>query len=460
MKKNYFLLIPLVLLFICSKGYAQMQGINASSERYVRSLQAKPEFVKVERISNKYMLTSLQNLNSIGSTFVKTKEGSDYIELGNTSPGFMVYDFKYFDNYVYFCGEHGSNGFIAWATLDDIFNSGNFDYERLPTVGVVYNLEVFVDPTNEKPKVVALGYETSTQNYSFIDYNVWNNTGTYDVYETPFRLQNLTQTKEYIAVVFSDITYPYKYFGVMKHQKVNISNCQSRMFEFANGGIATGDLLGRLPEYNKASYLIEWIEGSPNVMVATCIDQLNSPSLGYPIALFNIDLDNFNLYSTQIIPNDGKPYVKDMVYMPYDKTMHLLINGQFGDDYSNVPSGNYKYTDFIHKINVWETNGYLSEILLPNSNTDGEDILNSITRYDRYYYMVGGVLSGNSELYWFDRRIDVSGSQCYVNYETKVYFNPPQLVGSITYSPNPIPSSVSSGSFLSSQRQYIKICSD
>lgn len=33
MRRIYFLLIFLALLFVCNKSYAQMQGINTSSER-------------------------------------------------------------------------------------------------------------------------------------------------------------------------------------------------------------------------------------------------------------------------------------------------------------------------------------------------------------------------------------------------------------------------------------------
>ncbi len=465
MKKSYYLLIFLILLFASATSYAQMQGINASSERYTRSLQTLGEFVKVENIDNRSILTLSYNTTLGNSAFAKTRAGTNYMEIGiPRDVRFTVYDFGIFDNYIYFCGIFaGSNGFIAWAKLDDIFNNGQFYYELLSTVTVVYNLEVFKDLMDGYPKVVALGYNTNSQRYSFIDYNVWNNPGTYNVYECHFKLQNLTQTDRYIAVVCSRNQPPYEDFGIIRHDKTNIPNYQGQVFGFDNNGIATGDIFGRLPELNKPGYLIEWIEDSPNVMVATCIDQVKSPHFGsssYPIALFNIDLDNLSLYSTQVIPNFGKPYVKDMAYIPYDSTMHLIVNGQFGNTFSSVPSNDWTYTDFIHRIEVWNTNNYNSEILLPNSNVGKDDVLNSITKYDKYYYIIGGRLSSNNELYWFDRKSNISGSQCYKRYETKVAFDQPQPTVAVTYFPNPIPSNIDTESFSSYSNMYLKICSD
>ncbi len=463
MKKSYYLLIFLILLFASATSYAQMQGINASSERYTRSLQTLGEFVKVENIDNRSILTLSKDINSNYSTFVRTKMGTNYITIGRPlNPRFDVYDFKIFDDFVYFCGNYSGCGFIAWGKLDDIFNNGQFNYELLNTTTVVYNLEVFRDHIDGYPKVVALGYNTSNQRYSFINYNVWNNPGTYNVYECPFKLQNLTQTDGYIAVVCSRDQPPYEDFGIIRHDKTNISNCQGRVFKFDNNGIATGDIFGRLPEANKPSYLIEWIEGSPNIMVATCIDQIKSNfgSSAYPIALFNINLNSLSLYSTQVIPNFGKPYVKDMTYIAYDSTMHLIVNGQFGNTYSTVPYSDWTYTDFIHKIEVWNTIGYYPEIILPNSNVGKSEVLNSITKYDKYYYIIGGRLSNNNELYWFDRKFDISSGQCYKRYEIKVDFDHPLPLGNINYYPTPIPSNVNQEHFYSYSDKYMNICLD
>ncbi len=464
MKKNYYLLIFFILLFAITVSYAQMQGINTSSERLTQSIETLGEFVKVENIDDRSILTLSRDINSNYSTFIKTKKDTNYIEIGHPiNVNFEIYDFKIFNDSVYFCGRFGGIGFIAWIRLEYIFNSGIFYYSLLNPITVVYNLEVFKTSNNGAPKVVALGYNTNNQMYSFIDYNVWSNTSTYDVYNTSFKLQNLTQTDKYIAVVSSLPFTPYMDFGITVHDKTNIPNRRNRMFRFDNNGIATGDIFGRLPEANEPSYLIEWIEKSPNVMVATCIDQVKSPHFGsssYPIALFNINLDSLSLYSTQVIPNCGKPYVKDMAYMPYDSTMHLIVNGQFGNTFSTVPSNDWAYTDFIHKIEVWNTSNYNSEMLLPSGNTNREDVLNSITKYDRCFYIVGGRWSTNNELYWFDRKSDVLGWYCYKKYTTIVRFDNTQQIGGVMYTPTTRAKNVSLSTISSYSDMYIKICSD
>lgn len=465
MKKSYFLLISLILLFVCGKSYAQMQGINASSERFAQNLKTLGEFVKVEKIDDNHILTLIREDSSLNSLFIKTDRGSHSLTTTMIqNQGFVIYDFKYYNGSVYFCGSRGVAGFVAWANIDDIIHSGQFRYELLSTTTVAYNLEVFVNNSGTT-KVAVLGYNSNTLQYSFIDYNVWSS-GAYSVYETPLRLQNITQTSRYIVAVASLPIAPYTEFGIIKHEKTNISNCIGVMFRFAYGGKATGDLFNRLPEFNKPSYLIEWVEDSSNVMVATCIDQVASPNLTtgkYPIALFNINIENFNIYATQIIPNDGKPYVKDMVYMPYDETMHLIVNGQLGNSYSTVPTSEYMYTDFIQKIHVWANMAtYPSETYLPYSIIVGEDILNSITRYDSSYYVIGGkFLKNNNELYWFDRKADNFSMQCYKIYDTQVFYDPPQPIGSIiNYSTtNSFSSNLQVGTFISNTGMYKIICS-
>ncbi len=104
MRKNYYLLIFLILLFVSTISYAQMQGINASSERYARSLQTTGEFVKVKNIDNRSILT-LCNTITGNSVFVKTKMGTNYIEVGFLNSSFQVYDFRILYDSIYFCGK-------------------------------------------------------------------------------------------------------------------------------------------------------------------------------------------------------------------------------------------------------------------------------------------------------------------------------------------------------------------
>lgn len=464
MKKSYFLLIFLALLFMCGKGYAQMQGISASSERYIPSSQINNTYTKVRAMNNDYLLTlsHLSNFNN-RSAFARTKTGSNTMDVGviiDTS--FSVYDFKIYKDYVYFCGSHASgHGFIAWAKMDDIFNYGQFEYEIVNITSVIYNLEVFMDPNTKKVRVAALGHNlaNSQYKYSFVDYSVWNNLASYDVYLTNDILQNITQTEKYIAVIISDTTY--REFGVIRFDKDNFSNNLGQSFTLSYGGIITGMVWDRYPQNNKPNILAEWIYRTPNIVIATSTRQQN-PYLDtrYNIEVFNIDIENFSVLTNQIIPNGGKPYVKDMVYMPYDSTLHLIVNGEFGDMYSTVPSNDRNYTDFLYRLPVWESSDYSAEILLPSVCDFGEDVLNSLTRYNRLYYVIGGRLQQTDELYWFDRKIDIPTSQCYKNYETKVYFDMPHPTQTTTYIPMLRLSSTAFGSFYSTATQYNQICLD
>lgn len=462
MKQSYFLLIFLILLFVCSKGYAQMQGINASSERIVPSSQINNTYTKVENLENDWLLT-LSHLSNFAnrSAFARTKMGTDIMDIGVIlDTNFKVYDFKYYNDLVYFCGTYaGNDGFIAWAKVEDIFNNGQFNCSYMPDVSIVYNLEVFEEPSSGDVKVAALEYNTNNQTYGLIDYNVWANLGSYDVYLTNDILQNITQTDKYIAVIVSDTMY--REFGIIRYDKDNFSNNLGQSFALAYNGIITGEAWDRFPQYNKPNILAEWIEDTPNIIVATSTKQ-NFPFLDarYSTEVFNINLDNLSVLTNQVIPNGGKPYVKDMVYMPYDETLHLIVNGEFGDNYSTVPSNDRSYTDFLYRLPVWESSDYLAEILLPSVCEFGEDVLNSITKYADIYYVIGGRLQQTDELYWFDRKIDTPTSQCYKNYETKVYFDMPHPIQSTTYSQLQYPYFIIPDSFFSTTTLYNQMCLD
>ncbi len=414
---------------------------------------------------NIYLLTLSNYQNFAKDCFVKTEDGSTSIDVGLVlTSGFDIYNFKYYEGFVYFCGTYNTQGFIAWAKIDAVFSSGQFEYELVANTSVIYDLEVFLDNASQNIKVVALGYNENTTKYSFIDYTIYNgNSGLYDIYETYYILQNITLTKNYVAVVFSNSTYPYDEFGVIRHEKNYIQNYQSQMYAFAYSGQECLANIYRKPENRRPRYLIEYI-GEESVVIATVITQNASPNFSgelHPFALYNINLNTFGMYSSLIIPNLSKPYVKDMVYLSYNQTLHLIVNGEIDKEFTNTGS-EWIHADFIYECQPWNTTySYLPTIIAPVVNAS--NTLNSIDKYDDTFYIVGGVSIFNQQpanLYWFDRQTTALGSDCYKNYEAKLYYDPPIPMGTMNYYSTSWQSSITNAYFFSISDVYSSICED
>lgn len=420
-------------VFLQTSLFAQMQGaIISSTEREVPSIEPVVNTIKVKKYSDEKIITLCKDNITGCYCFVKTETGSTSVNYGILPSNFEVYDFKILGENIYFCGYDGIFGFIGKISFNTLFTGGIFDYYEIQPTNVVYELEVYYNAITDSDDIVALGTNSTSTTYYCINYNT-NTSTLYDIYYAQGHvLQSITQTNNYIGVVFSDPTT--NEFGVIRHQKNNISNLQGQTWQFAYSAYKWID---QRPENRTYSYLSEAIDETDEILVATSVGYRGThPDIGTlncrTVNVYRVDLSTLQLLSTQVIPTEGKPYLKDMVFIPNNKTLNIITNVQIGDFWSNYPYCCIMDIDIIYHVETEATNSYPLSLTIPDGSLELSHLLNGIERYAGDYYIVAGKYKSN-KLYLFDKYIPTSLNSCCKSYHTKQFFDPPVPVYNITY---------------------------
>lgn len=410
-----------------------MQGITNSSERYSRAIQPTVNTVKVEKLDDENIITLCRENTT--SYFCKTSLNSSTVDYGIIPQNLDVYNFKIYKDYIIMCGKENTHGFIGLVKAADLFlGTGQLEYYEVDYTIVVYDLECYIDVNNHL-KVVALGYDLYTKHF-LIDYDLSDISTPYYLYLTDNVLYRMTQTDNYISIVFSEPNSIE--FGVIRHDKNNIANYQSQIWRFAGGTLYSGHSL--TPQDRGTYFLIENIDNTDTICVATAVR--NHPpytSGGVPIVVYNIDMGSLSLNSTQVIQTYGKTKLKDMEYTPIDNTLHIINkNDIFSIDSTTNPNSwdtTILYSiDVIHRLQVYPTiTPYLSEIIIPSNNLEYDDYINSITKYTYNHYIVGGKSSNTSSIYWLDRRYITNSSTCYMSFLSNIDLSTANPIGTLTY---------------------------
>lgn len=447
-------------VFLQTSLFAQMQGaIISSTEREVPSIEPVVNTIKVKKYSDEKIITLCKDSITGNFCFLKTETGSSIVNYGILPSKFEVYDFKILGKNIYFCGYDGRFGFIGKISFNTLFTGGNFDYYEIPQTSVVYELEVYYNAITDSDDIVALGTNSTSTTYYCINYNT-NTSTSYDIYYIQGHvLQSITQTNNYIGVVISDPTT--NEFGVIRHQKNNISNLQGQTWQFAYSAYKWID---QRPENRTYAYLSEAIDDTDEILVATSLDYLNShPDFGVvgnfrTVNVYRVDLSTLQLLSTQVIPTDGKPYFKDMVYIQDNGSLNILTNVQVGSDaWNNFPYCCLLDIDIIYHIDATATNQYQLSFTIPNVSNESYHLLNGIETYEDYYYIVAGKTKTN-KFVLFDKYIPSTITNCYRFYYTKAFFDPSLPMNTISYPNYSTPKTVYIDNNSISSNKYNIIC--
>ena len=417
-------------------AFAQMQGIINSSERYSRAILPQVNTVKVEKLDDENIITLCRENTT--SYFCKTTLNSSTVDYGIIPPNIDVHDFKIYKDYIIMCGSGLNNhGFIGVIKATDLFlGTGQLEYYEVDYTIVVYDLECYIDINNHL-KVVALGYDLYTKHF-LIDYDLSDISTPYYYYKTDYTLYDLTQTLNYISIVFSKSVLHE--FGVMRHDKTNIFNCQSQMWAFAGGAAFEYTCGARKPEKQDPCYLIENVDNSNDVFVAVALQDHPYESTGHSIVVYDIKVSSWFLSFTQIIQTAGKPKLKDMEYCPIDNSLNIVSNVNIDNNTNNYPISNgysgRSDIDVIHKLRRYVTGNI--ELIVPSNSADMDDCLNSIAKYRDNYYIVAGKYKNTGSLYWFDREHTLQNNNggCYEIYSAPVYWCSTQPSTTMTYYPS------------------------
>lgn len=467
-----FLIVAYLVIGLQTSTFAQMQGIiSSSSERVTRTITPVANTVKVKKYADSIMITLCKDTNNGGYCFAQTNLGSNTVKYAELPQVIEIYDFTIYKDEIYFCGKRNSIGFIAWANFNDLFNGGVFHYDMMQITKIIYELEVFYNDTLGTMNIVALGSDDWTGNstagtYFFIDYKM--NSNTYNIYYTQnYVLHTLTQTPTTVDVVFAGNNNSYlNEFGVMRHMKSNMLNCQSQIWKYSYNGFdyTSGD---SKPQKRKPCFLAEKIGDTERICVTTALqsDTTYFMVTNHKINTFIIDIPSLQLLYTQVIPVKGKPKLKDMEYSDGHQILHILANTTLDsilNGYTHPIYSALGCIDAIYEVRPLITPSpisYTSSVIVPENNIFIE-VLNGIALYSDRYYIVAGKSTSTGTLYWFDRRFIVTQSTCYDRYTFTSHFEPTIPIGNMTYDFIICSKDIHSNSFTPNSTIYSTTCLD
>lgn len=402
--------------------------ISESSERSTSIKVHDVSSVAIRQLSNEKIISlcsvrsDTTNYNSLKfSVFSLSSNSTNNIEIGVIAGLDSVISFRVYENYIIFCGvlrgtaNNLDTGFIACASVIDLFGGGQYELHKISSTTAVYDLEVYKSPSNGQIKVAALGKATNNK-YCIIDYDIFDSSITgYDIYETPNILYRIAQTDKYLAVVYS-LPSSWQEFGIIRHDKGNLALYSDQSYKYAYGGRQFGY---SYPMSNTPTFLIEAHYDKNNVFVATVLQRQKRPDVSgneCSVAVFKVDLDNnFNLDFTQILPTSTKSFVWDMKYSKKYNKLYLLA------DHPVMFSG---ILDVVCHLDMGATSNYICRLVVPNSSTGSWHRMNGIALYDNDYYVVAG-RNMHDSLYWFDKFIPGQNPLCASMPKTDIYFDPP-----------------------------------
>lgn len=412
MKKK---LLFLSVLFFQVCLYAQMQGqLNESSERSVTVNTNDDKSVKT-RSYNDSIVISLCRLSAGKYVFTKSKTNSNQVEIAEVLNLDSIIAFRLFGEYIYFCGRDQNLGFVAYSKVTDMFNQGNFILNKTTAVEEIFDLEVYKDPSGMGIKAAALGRDTSSATH-FLAYDDF---GSLQHSFTPHKAYCMTQTKDFIAVVYQDTLLP-AWFGVTAFKKINLNTGYiSGKYHIVNSGVYVS-------QYRCPRFVLANDYADNKIFVSSVVDGHHPNFGGVPeyFSVYGIDLNSgLNMDFAQLIPVETKPFLKDMVYNDRDRALHILAGSVVGPLFNNVSGGLTIVGDMVYDIEVERSNDYMCRVTIPGLSLQHDGVFNSIAFYDGRYYVVAGNKQ-TGELCWFDKNIQGNNPACASMYLAKVFFNP------------------------------------
>lgn len=435
----------------CVDVGAQMQGtIGSSSERTLSLAVSDSKTVRIERLDNNRFIT-LCKLNNGRCCFVMTTTGSNNVIVAQTSSVDNVYNFRVFEDFIFFCGNIGSKGYVAFASVEEVFNGGGFQIRIFPTTSIVHDLQVYKTPTSVK--VSAIAYNHQTQTNFLWDWDVFQNVTSVQAYRTPNYLHCLTQTDKYIAAVGS-VTDSNRIFSVTRYDKGQLSSIAERSYRYAFNAFT----YKQFAIYNGFQpYVVESSYNQNKIFVSSQVEggypSYVSSNPGYSIAIFKIDLfPNLSIDTTRLLITSGKPQVKSMRYNPLNDSIYLLANTD------NIIDLVYS---FPFSLVLPQSPSMPMAKTIPNNSESLKDKLNAMMLYDYgRYYIVAGV-DGANNLYWFDRKFSGTTQRCYSE-SADLVFDDPTVYDSISmgYVQTLLPVNEDEGNFTIAGSSYILNCFD
>ncbi|MFV0600170.1 MAG: hypothetical protein ACK5M0_10695 [Bacteroidales bacterium] len=358
------------------------------------------------------------------TTYILSQNGNhfefynvDAMRAVELSYNIVVKDFKVFENKIYFCGESSGYGFIAKATISDLFYSNSFSWDNIIESQSINKMQVYRG-SNSEINIACIGTESTGE--SILLHYKENSTFSYNIY----RSQNSDE-------IFDDILLKDNYIVTVGRPDNNYSpNFIVRRYDRNNILPSTQEQFNNGTEWKYINKLISDTIGGHSIAVvgeATDTDNNDLITIASFVDIFSFNITTHYYGSPKYIASYGEyKHVRDIKYSDADNK--LLILEEFPHSFlTNPPTLLTTLASSIIVLDISMPIGISYPASIIYSYIDGIDHkFNRIKERSPYVFATTGINPVSSEVeIWEGDRSQLEGN-CNIVESIKVKVIPGQ----------------------------------
>ncbi|MEE1143146.1 MAG: hypothetical protein U0L22_05890 [Bacteroidales bacterium] len=393
MKRSIILLLVLFPIF----AFSQMQQIMNQNNSFATKrsnnnysvIGITSDLIKIRSIDQNKLVVSLPYVSLNNTDFIFLVGGTNNV-MFSTINGVKVYDFQIYNDTIYFCGKHNSQGCLGWTPVSNLISLN----PQLITLKIINNpistsiiTELEVYKATHGVSLVAIAdnkylieLNTAEQNYYQI---IENNTGQFKNIALGsskiVAIEHVNDTS-FIVAAFDKGYLPNYLYSSFSHPELRFSSyvLENSLTDRDTFTLAYTHRKRTINNYYKTDFV--------TFEVATGINIINNQCL--------------EVYNAKLEPID-------LEFCKEDSALLYLTNGHNGNDE-------------IFQIDPFDTNVYISNSIQPTPHINvGIKQYNSIIRYDDYFFATV-TKNGASDLIIFDCKRDMNQANCANYFQEKV----------------------------------------
>jgi len=420
MKRNFFRRMTsfIAMTLVCTAVFAQnTQEVKSSSLTSLGKLIVRASTNGDEVISGRTHVGSNGNMASEFVKFGQTLSNSRQVIISNS----VIDDFCVFDGMVYFCGAANSQKVFGYFKESE-FNSSSFNATvfKLANVDFVNRIKVYRDDATQNVNVAIVGgrYDTSCVGYIISPSTLIvgkTNGVNFNYFQYEFSIFNPCYYNYYIQ--FQDIVITNDYIVAVGYETETSRDI----------------ILSRIKKSNLASLEYLTITDPSHVALNSTIvmENLKTNDVAFSslfsdastgnsfMRVYVFDMDNLTNMNIQDIKLTDKVFPDDMLFLPYDGTLMLLLTAGGFPSTQDVSS-------MVYYLDPYATQPYTVDFMY-----DANNRWYSFDRLTSSYFVVGG-RTPQYERYYLIRDKQAGTTSSCVHYSPTGVTMQPILSGNIS----------------------------
>lgn len=297
-----------------------------------------------------------------------------------------VEDFQILKEVVYFCGNYNGEAIFGSFQVSD-FQTGTINLNCFTDTNakIFTKMKMYIDPTTLHPYAALVGY-SSANSYIYIVDATSGNANYYfpDPYSSIFSIEDVAVTNDYIVAVGRKDSYSKAY--LYRIDKSNYNTCYY-------SEITSTDYMS----FNSAM-VIESLGGNDIAFAAL---HINISTGNHYMNVYTYDMQNYLCMNVQAVPVIEKCNPKDLLYMPFDNSLLLLLDNDY-------PSYNQQ-SSIVYYLDPYNNN-YMADLFYDQNNEMFS--LDRFTNPTDTRFMVGCETSVWNHRLFFHDKSSLTTTQC------------------------------------------------